>query len=109
MLKLSYNSQLELWVVTEDTIVELDGFSILIKKGFKTDLASIPRIFWSIYPPFGKYQDAAICHDWLLDNTDLPKRTIDLLFYKKMKSDGVGIFNRFIFYSFVNIVPKKRK
>lgn len=36
---------------------------ITIPKGFKTDLASIPRILWTICPPFGNYTTAAIIHD----------------------------------------------
>lgn len=38
---------------------------ILVPKGFKTDLASIPRFIWSFLPPNGKYQKAAILHDYL--------------------------------------------
>lgn len=38
---------------------------IVVPKGFKTDLASIPRIFWAILPKNGKYQKAAILHDYL--------------------------------------------
>lgn len=41
------------------------GFRIVVPTYFRTDMASIPRIFWSIYPPTGRYQRAAIIHDWL--------------------------------------------
>ena len=36
-----------------------------VEKGFITDFASIPRIFWSIYPPFGRYTKSAVLHDRL--------------------------------------------
>lgn len=97
------------WVVAYDTIVTVNDQAYKIFKGFKTDLASIPRIFWSIFPPFGSYQDAAILHDYLLEYTNLPKKTIDVLFYKKMKEDNVNLLVRFFFYCVVNIVPKKKK
>lgn len=38
-------------------------FRIDIEKGYITDLASIPRALWAIYPPDGLYRAAAICHD----------------------------------------------
>jgi len=38
---------------------------ILIPQGFITDLATSPRIFWALIPPFGVYEAAAVLHDWL--------------------------------------------
>jgi len=38
---------------------------ITVPAGFDTDYASIPRIFWPIYPPDGEYAPAAILHDFL--------------------------------------------
>src|SRR5262245_38142541 len=36
-----------------------------VPAGFVTDLASIPRIFWSALPRDGEYAYAAILHDYL--------------------------------------------
>lgn len=36
-----------------------------VPRGFETDLASTPRAFWNLVPPWGKYGEAAIVHDWL--------------------------------------------
>lgn len=38
---------------------------ITIEAGFRTDLASIPRICWNVLPPFGAYSAAAVVHDGL--------------------------------------------
>lgn len=38
---------------------------VTVPKGFVTDLASIPRPFWSLMPRDGQYADAAIVHDYL--------------------------------------------
>ena len=38
---------------------------ITVEPGFDTDYASVPRAFWSIYPPDGSYRAAAVVHDWL--------------------------------------------
>lgn len=40
---------------------------IKIKKGFETNGADVPRIFWSIIPPFKpKYLPAVLVHDYLI-------------------------------------------
>lgn len=33
--------------------------------GFVTDLASVPRVVWSFYPPDGPWAKAAVIHDFL--------------------------------------------
>ena len=40
---------------------------IRVLKGYRSDFASIPRFFWRIFPPMGRYTYAAIIHDWLCD------------------------------------------
>ncbi len=41
------------------------GELITVPAGFITDLASVPRALWIIFPPFGKYTGAATIHDYL--------------------------------------------
>lgn len=38
---------------------------IIVPPGFVTDLASVPRMVWSFYPPDGPWAKAAIIHDFL--------------------------------------------
>ena len=38
---------------------------IVIEKGFKTDLSSIPEVWWSVQKPFGDFILAPIVHDWM--------------------------------------------
>ncbi|NBB65440.1 DUF1353 domain-containing protein [Pseudomonas sp. ODNR1LW] len=38
---------------------------IVIPRGFVTDLTSIPRLVWSVYPPDGPWAKAAVIHDFL--------------------------------------------
>jgi hypothetical protein len=38
---------------------------ITMPAGFVTDLASIPRLVWSIFPPDGPWVKAAVVHDFL--------------------------------------------
>ena len=53
-----------LWVVAEDCrYVALDGCIITAKRGFQSDLASIPRLFWAIIASFELSLVAPIMHD----------------------------------------------
>lgn len=41
---------------------------VTVPKGYRTDGASVPRIFWSLFPPNRTdYLPAAIIHDYLTD------------------------------------------
>lgn len=43
-----------------------NGFQVQIRAGFITDFASIPKIFWPLYPPWNySYGYAAVVHDYL--------------------------------------------
>lgn len=87
-----------------------DGDILTIPQGFITDLASVPRILWNIYPPFGKYTEAAVLHDYgYRTGGNYPgatkpysKRDVDNLFRDAMKICGVGAFSRFVLYQAVS-------
>ena len=55
---------LEPFVMLLDNKPPLIG--IEVPAGFITDLASVPRVFWAVLPPHGRYAKAAILHDFLL-------------------------------------------
>lgn len=71
-----------------------------IPKGFKTDLASIPKIAWPIMAP--SHSDlirAAIVHDWFYRMTcDFNRKDTDLIFYYMLKNDGVSTIRAFLMY-----------
>jgi hypothetical protein len=54
----------ETWLLAEDCVYKTtDGFTITAKSGFKTDLASIPRVFWALISSFELSIAAPILHD----------------------------------------------
>ncbi|EDJ6834378.1 phage tail protein [Salmonella enterica] len=71
---------------------------IEVPAGFVTDLASVPRIFWTILPPDGKYAKAAIIHDWMYDNALRTKKEADLIFLDGMTVLGVPKWKRTVMY-----------
>lgn len=76
---------------------------ISVPAGFVTDLASVPRIFWTLLPPDGKYAKAAIIHDYLYDNALRTKREADRIFLDGMTVLGVPRWKRTIMYYAVRL------
>lgn len=74
-----------------------------VPAGFKTDLASIPRPLWSIFPPFGRYSRAAVLHDFHYHRGRngtpvVTRKEADLLFKQAMHELGVPGWKRWAFY-----------
>jgi hypothetical protein len=82
------------------------GEKIKVQKGFTTDFASVPRAFWSIFPPHGKYAKAAVIHDWMYKNAYKNKEFADKTFYEAMLVLGVNKKTAWIMYNFVKIFGK---
>ncbi|HII0646390.1 TPA: DUF1353 domain-containing protein [Salmonella enterica subsp. enterica serovar Yopougon] len=76
---------------------------ISVPAGFVTDLASVPRIFWTLLPPDGKYAKAAIIHDYLYDNALRTKKEADRIFLDGMTILGVPEWKRIVMYLAVRI------
>lgn len=59
--------------------------TVTVPVGFVTDLASIPRTFWSLLRPDGLYAYAAIVHDYLYWTQSSTKEAADLVFKSGME------------------------
>jgi len=79
------------WQVEEDCEMKLPivGSKIVIRKGFKTDLASIPRIAYSLFPRSVKYNLAGTIHDYLYDSGKFKRKMCDKIFREILKLSGV--------------------
>ena len=80
---------------------------ITVPTGFRTDGASIPRVFWSILGPHGSYFGAAIVHDFLYSKASnhhwlMTRADADKIFLEAMYNAGVG-FHRNIIYAAVRL------
>lgn len=76
---------------------------ITVPVGFKTDLASIPRIMWNILPPFGKYDAAAVVHDYLYQYNGVSRKQADDVLCEAMQILGVSRVTRLVIYSGVRV------
>jgi Protein of unknown function (DUF1353) len=57
--------------------------------GFVSDLASVPRIFWSVLPRQGRYGHAAIVHDYLYWAQERSREESDDIFKTAMEDSKV--------------------
>jgi hypothetical protein len=70
---------------------------IELPAGFKTDGASVPRVFWNIFSPFGTYFPAALIHDYLYSKASsfhITREEADQIFLDAMHDLGVGWLTR---------------
>lgn len=87
---------------TESDVFGQGGATQLcVPAGFITDFASIPRIFWRILPPSGKYNKAAVVHDYLYSTQIVHRDIADLIFYEAMGALGVPQWKRWTMYQAV--------
>ena len=67
-----------------------------VPSGYRTDFASVPRFFWRIFPPMGRYARSAVVHDYLCDVS--PKvcdhKTAAAVFREAMAHAGVPRWKR---------------
>ena len=64
--------------------------AITVPEGFQTDFASVPRFFWRLAPPWGKYSPAAVVHDYLYATAIFPRVVADGVFLAMMQALGVS-------------------
>lgn len=94
----------EWWVLTESipTRIGVSSEIITVPKGFVTDLASIPRFFWAVYPKTGPYMSAAVLHDYLYWDQRCARAEADRIFDIEMKSFGVNDTSRKLIFAAVS-------
>ena len=72
--------------------VEIDNVIVTIPASFNTDLASIPRWYWSfLSPAYSGFIAPSILHDYLYGCPNGRRRyEIDSIFYNALRADEVG-------------------
>ncbi len=78
--------------------------TVTVPDGFLTDLASVPRLFWIVVPPFSPdYAAAAVLHDYLCEwNGEMFSKIVaDAVFYEALKVLGVPTWRAILMYAAV--------
>ena len=103
----------DLWVVKRGFNYWLDNTQtrrVNVPAGYLTDGASVPRVLWGVIPPWGKYGQAAVMHDWLCeylkvwngsDWENITRDQCDKLFLDGMETLNVGKVLRTSMYAAV--------
>ena len=83
--------------------------NIRVPAGFETDFASIPQPFHWLISKLGRYNKAAVLHDWLYSKSAyqypylVPRKLADLIFLDAMKDLGVVKWKRDLMYRAVRL------
>jgi len=74
------------------------GGRVDVPGGFDTDFASTPRFLHAIFPPRGRWNKAAIVHDYLYRETNCSRFLADAIFRDAMRDLGVPVWRRVAMY-----------
>ncbi len=78
---------------------------VTVPAGYLTDGATVPRLFWSLIPPWGSYGQAAVVHDLLCEYLSIvedgklkpiTRQRCDEIFLEAMTVLGVPVSTRLI-------------
>jgi len=84
----------------------INGRTLWIDKGTVSNGASVPRLLWWIYPPYGTYTYPAVVHDYLYENNLYSRELADRQFLLDMGKVGTNKFTKWLFYYIVRIFGK---
>jgi len=91
------------WVLKEPLVYEdpQSKESITVPRGFVTDFASVPRLFWTAFPACEKYTPAAVVHDYLYweQPHTCDRKCADDILLTAMTGSNVGVITRNAIYA----------
>ncbi|MCZ2109452.1 MAG: DUF1353 domain-containing protein [Dehalococcoidia bacterium] len=96
------------WRLTEDLAYQGRTDRFLVPAGFRTDFASVPRLFTWLVPTSGEYTKAAVLHDWLLEESGISRHDADGIFRRTMRELGVSDLRRYVMWGAVRIAGRLR-
>jgi len=82
------------FILQEPMYCVVDGRVVTVPAGFNTDFASIPGFATPIVPKLGKYNRAAILHDYIYREKTFSRAECDLIFRVAMQALGVSWWRR---------------
>jgi hypothetical protein len=90
------------WVVEEEIVYRGRTETFVVEAGFRTDFASVPRIFTWLLPTYGRYTRPAILHDKLCTlarRGEISRVDADGLFRRSMRELGVPFLWRWLLWA----------
>ena len=106
-LELRSLPQADAWEVIQPlAYMTQDERLVLVQVGYRTDLASVPRLAWRIVPrDHGPARRPAVLHDHIYtDQTHrFSKAEADRIFYEALLDEGVGPVLAWLMYTAVRL------
>jgi hypothetical protein len=97
------------WQLVEDLRYVGNTDRFVVPAGFRTDFASVPRVFVWLIPKYGRYTKAAILHDFLCDESRadrFDRDDADGLFRRAMRELGVSFLRRWVMWGAVSLATQ---
>jgi hypothetical protein len=91
------------WKTLEPIDFNYNGSDYRVYTGFFTDLASVPRFLWWLFPPYGKYTRAAIIHDYMLCIGAVSRKEADHCFRQQLEISKVSYLTKQSMYIAVRL------
>ncbi len=92
----------EEWELLESLAYRGRRDRFVVPAGFRTDLATVPRVVVWLVPRWGLYTRAAVLHDWLctegIATGAVTARDADGLFRRVMRESGVPVLRRWLMW-----------
>lgn len=79
------------------------AFAIWVPKGFRCDVASIPRAAWLLAPSWGPWNRAAVIHDWLYTVQPCSRLQADRIFREALAACGVSSWRSVVMFNAVRL------
>jgi hypothetical protein len=95
------------WELSEPLQYTGNTETFVVPAGFRTDFASVPRMFVWLLPSYGRYTRAAILHDFLCDESTagrFDRDDADGLFRRAMRELNVNFLRRWIMWGAVSLL-----
>ena len=95
-----------LWRLTDELKYQGAVDRFVVPAGFRTDFASVPRLFTWLVPNSGQYTKSAVLHDWLLEQPGISRHDADGIFRRTMRELGVSDLRRYVMWGAVRIAGR---
>ncbi len=107
------NLKYNLFELIEDCAFEFEDIKFTIPKGFTTDFASVPQIFWGLLPAHCTAAMPSVIHDYTCQFAILPRPKCDAVFLELLKISGMKKWQYRLMYAYVRafgwVTYNKRK
>ena len=94
------------WKLIAPVIYQTHGAGrIVVPAGYETDLFSVPRVLWPLFPRDNRGRRSAVVHDWLYNSgqTRFTRADADRIFRQALADLNIGWFTRWAMYAGVRV------